>query len=94
MGWQPGRRVLGVRDQENHVRPQAGYRRGAFLLEHVGAQEGKLFGVANKVECNLAKRGVNVGTMLCPQCDQEEEDVEHLFFRCGFVKEVWGWFGK
>ena len=31
-------------------------------------------------------------TTLCKLCDQEEEDVDHLFFRCGFVKQFWGWF--
>ncbi|KAL4591173.1 hypothetical protein LXL04_004124 [Taraxacum kok-saghyz] len=46
------------------------------------------------VMCKLANRGVNVETKTCQICQQEEEEVDHTFFRCSHAVEVWNWFSS
>lgn len=41
------------------------------------------------VAANLLKRGINVTSRLCPLCCLIDEDVNYLFFKCQFSKEVW-----
>jgi len=36
---------------------------------------------------DLVRRGIVVESILCPMCGREDEDTNHLFFRC---REVWG----
>ncbi|KAL4557529.1 hypothetical protein LXL04_035710 [Taraxacum kok-saghyz] len=45
------------------------------------------------VLCNLIQRGVRVESNLCYIC-QQEEGVEHLFFKCRHAMELWQWFIK
>ena len=49
------------------------------------------------VATNLKKRGVEVD-VVCPQCGEEKETVEHLMFNCEKTKRIWelapvGWDG-
>nr|GEY92011.1 RNA-directed DNA polymerase, eukaryota [Tanacetum cinerariifolium] len=37
---------------------------------------------------NLAKRGINMVSTLCPVCDSFLEDVQHLFFGCDLAKSI------
>ncbi|XP_071727843.1 uncharacterized protein [Rutidosis leptorrhynchoides] len=37
----------------------------------------------------LDKRGVDLGTVRCPVCDNGLETVEHSIISCSFAKEVW-----
>ena len=41
---------------------------------------------------NLAARGVHLESKLCPICLEEDEDVDHVFFKCGHAMKVWTWF--
>lgn len=36
---------------------------------------------------NLLVRGVTLPSYLCPLCGIEQEDVDHLFFKCSFAKK-------
>ncbi|GJU54666.1 RNA-directed DNA polymerase, eukaryota [Tanacetum coccineum] len=37
---------------------------------------------------NLVRRGVQVSSILCPICDEEQEDISHLFFLCEVARDV------
>ncbi|GJX89544.1 putative RNA-directed DNA polymerase [Tanacetum coccineum] len=38
---------------------------------------------------NLDKRGIDVHSLLCPLCDLEVEDTNHVLFSCSKVKVLW-----
>lgn len=38
---------------------------------------------------NLATRGVNIPSLLCPLCKTEVENIEHALFRCSKVFSLW-----
>ncbi|XP_047267629.1 uncharacterized protein LOC107868719 [Capsicum annuum] len=39
-------------------------------------------------EVRLAKWGL-INEVLCPLCQEKEEDVDHLFFMCSFTADIW-----
>lgn len=45
------------------------------------------------IACNNARRGVNMDSFLCRLCLKEDEDTDHVFFRCGYAIVVWDLFG-
>ena len=38
---------------------------------------------------NLVARGVDVDSVICPCCEEEEEDINHLLFRCVLARQFW-----
>ncbi|KAD4180076.1 hypothetical protein E3N88_28667 [Mikania micrantha] len=38
---------------------------------------------------NLGSRGIQLQSLRCPLCLLEDEDEEHLFFRCPLAQEIW-----
>lgn len=42
---------------------------------------------------SLLRRGVDVGTTLCPICNQFDEDLQHLFAFCLFACQLWSQIG-
>ncbi|PWA93650.1 RNA-directed DNA polymerase, eukaryota, Reverse transcriptase zinc-binding domain protein [Artemisia annua] len=46
---------------------------------------------------NLDKRGIDIHSLLCPICETEVEDINHIMFNCPKVKAVWSkcydWWG-
>ena len=40
---------------------------------------------------NLCARGIALPSELCPVCGVVEESVDHLFYSCPLVKEIWKW---
>ncbi|GKA49601.1 RNA-directed DNA polymerase, eukaryota, reverse transcriptase zinc-binding domain protein [Tanacetum coccineum] len=44
---------------------------------------------------NLAARGVMLPSMVCPFCDDDNEDIDHCLIRCPWVlsiwKKIWSW---
>ena len=45
----------------------------------------------NRLSCRsqLVLRGIDVESVLCPCCQEEEETVSHLFFGCIIARQVW-----
>ncbi|KAD2804409.1 hypothetical protein E3N88_37786 [Mikania micrantha] len=41
------------------------------------------------IEVNLMVRGISLPSSSCPMCTLEDEDEDHLFFRCPVAKETW-----
>lgn len=39
---------------------------------------------------NLDKRGLDIGSLLCPICSFDVETVNHLFFSCSMAFDLWG----
>ena len=37
-------------------------------------------------------KGINTPSIKCPLCELEDESVEHLFFSCPTIKDLWNWF--
>ena len=38
---------------------------------------------------NMGKRGIDVHSLLCPLCDQEVDDINHVLFSCSKVEILW-----
>nr|GEU56188.1 reverse transcriptase domain, reverse transcriptase zinc-binding domain protein [Tanacetum cinerariifolium] len=38
---------------------------------------------------NLDRRGIDVGSFLCPICQLDVETINHIFFSCDMVLELW-----
>lgn len=38
---------------------------------------------------NLTRRGMQINSALCPLCSEEDETMDHLFFRCKISYLVW-----
>ncbi|GJS38524.1 RNA-directed DNA polymerase, eukaryota, reverse transcriptase zinc-binding domain protein [Tanacetum coccineum] len=43
---------------------------------------------------NLDRRGIEVGSILCPSCLDDFETVNHSFFNCGMAKDLWSLLAK
>ncbi|GKE60098.1 RNA-directed DNA polymerase, eukaryota, reverse transcriptase zinc-binding domain protein, partial [Tanacetum coccineum] len=43
---------------------------------------------------NLDRRGVDVGSILCPNCSSDVETVNHIFFNCEMAKDLWALMAK
>ncbi|GJV02489.1 RNA-directed DNA polymerase, eukaryota, reverse transcriptase zinc-binding domain protein [Tanacetum coccineum] len=43
---------------------------------------------------NLDRRGIDVGSILCPICQDDVESVYHLFFSCEMAKDLWDLLAK
>lgn len=41
---------------------------------------------------NLSKRGINLISMQCAYYLTKIEEVDHLFFKCDYAKDMWWWF--
>lgn len=41
--------------------------------------------------CNLDRRVVDLDSTMYPVCNDEVEDVTHLFNKCSITQEVWIW---
>ena len=39
---------------------------------------------------NLDRRGLDLGSLLCPVCGDDVETVNHNFFTCEVATELWG----
>ncbi|KAL4572515.1 hypothetical protein LXL04_019294 [Taraxacum kok-saghyz] len=39
---------------------------------------------------NLDRRGIDLGTVLCPICERDVETVNHVFFTCDMALDLWG----
>ncbi|GJT94027.1 RNA-directed DNA polymerase, eukaryota, reverse transcriptase zinc-binding domain protein [Tanacetum coccineum] len=37
---------------------------------------------------NISRRGIDIQDMSCPICDNAIESMDHLFFRCGLVRDI------
>ncbi|GKB00459.1 RNA-directed DNA polymerase, eukaryota, partial [Tanacetum coccineum] len=37
---------------------------------------------------NISRRGIDIQDMSCPICDNVIESTDHLFFRCGLVRDI------
>ncbi|GKC68988.1 RNA-directed DNA polymerase, eukaryota [Tanacetum coccineum] len=37
---------------------------------------------------NISRRGIDIQDMSCPICDNAIESTDHLFFRCGLVRDI------
>ncbi|KAL4558960.1 hypothetical protein LXL04_031086 [Taraxacum kok-saghyz] len=40
---------------------------------------------------NLGARGVTVNPKVCKFCLRDDENVDHVFFRCDYALTVWNW---
>ena len=38
---------------------------------------------------NLDRKGIDVGSLLCPVCSEYVENGDHLFFSCGMAHDLW-----
>ena len=38
---------------------------------------------------NLDRRGIDIGSVLCPVCGSDVETINHLFFTCDMVVDLW-----
>ncbi|GJX88197.1 cell wall integrity protein SCW1 [Tanacetum coccineum] len=38
---------------------------------------------------NLDRKGIDVGSVLCPICEEDVETVNHIFFTCDMAKDLW-----
>ncbi|GKA69480.1 RNA-directed DNA polymerase, eukaryota, reverse transcriptase zinc-binding domain protein [Tanacetum coccineum] len=43
---------------------------------------------------NLQRKGIDVGSVLCPICQDDVESVNHLFFNCDMAKHLWNLLAK
>ncbi|GJY60951.1 RNA-directed DNA polymerase, eukaryota, reverse transcriptase zinc-binding domain protein [Tanacetum coccineum] len=43
---------------------------------------------------NLDKKGIDVGSVLCPICQEDVETVNHTFFSCEMAKDLWALLAK
>ncbi|KAL4565209.1 hypothetical protein LXL04_029295 [Taraxacum kok-saghyz] len=43
---------------------------------------------------NLSSRGITVNSCVCKLCFKEDENVDHVFFRCDYSLSVWNWLCK
>ncbi|GJY08162.1 transcription elongation factor TFIIS-like protein [Tanacetum coccineum] len=43
---------------------------------------------------NLDRKGIDVGSILCPTCHDDVETVNHIFFNCGMAKDLWALLAK
>ncbi|GKC33866.1 RNA-directed DNA polymerase, eukaryota, reverse transcriptase zinc-binding domain protein, partial [Tanacetum coccineum] len=43
---------------------------------------------------NLDRRGIDVGSILCPICQDDVESVYHLYFSCEMAKDLWDLLAK
>ncbi|KAJ0830373.1 putative reverse transcriptase zinc-binding domain-containing protein [Helianthus annuus] len=43
---------------------------------------------------NLAKRNIQVGSLMCKLCGESEETSEHLFVSCGLTQSIWDFVGS
>ena len=43
---------------------------------------------------NLDKKGIDVGSILCPMCVDDVETINHIFFSCDMAKELWALFAR
>ncbi|GJR32563.1 RNA-directed DNA polymerase, eukaryota, reverse transcriptase zinc-binding domain protein [Tanacetum coccineum] len=43
---------------------------------------------------NLDRKGLDVGSILCPICMDDVETVNHIFFSCNMAKDIWSLFAK
>ncbi|GJV69144.1 RNA-directed DNA polymerase, eukaryota, reverse transcriptase zinc-binding domain protein [Tanacetum coccineum] len=43
---------------------------------------------------NLQRKGIDVGSVLCPICQDDVESVNHLFFNCDMAKHLWDLLAK
>ncbi|GJT76979.1 RNA-directed DNA polymerase, eukaryota, reverse transcriptase zinc-binding domain protein [Tanacetum coccineum] len=43
---------------------------------------------------NLDLKGIDVGSLLCPICQEDVESVNHIFFSCEMAKALWDLFAK
>ncbi|XP_019233163.1 PREDICTED: uncharacterized protein LOC109213791 [Nicotiana attenuata] len=59
-----------------------GYPKWIFILQL--AALGRLY-----TRDRLAKWGV-MTELICPLCDNDDESIEHLFFKCNFSAALWG----
>ncbi|GJR27550.1 RNA-directed DNA polymerase, eukaryota [Tanacetum coccineum] len=44
------------------------------------------------VDFNATRRGIDVGSILCPLCQEDVESVNHIFFSCETAKTLWDLF--
>nr|GEV76944.1 reverse transcriptase domain, reverse transcriptase zinc-binding domain protein [Tanacetum cinerariifolium] len=38
---------------------------------------------------NMDRRGIDIGSVLCPDCDRDVETTNHLFFSCEMAVDLW-----
>ena len=43
---------------------------------------------------DLDRKGIDVGSILCPLCMDDVETVNHIFFSCNMAKDLWGLYAK
>ncbi|GJS19659.1 RNA-directed DNA polymerase, eukaryota, reverse transcriptase zinc-binding domain protein [Tanacetum coccineum] len=43
---------------------------------------------------NLDRKGVDVGSILCPICSEDVESANHIFFSCEMAKDLWALFTR
>ncbi|GKE50604.1 RNA-directed DNA polymerase, eukaryota [Tanacetum coccineum] len=43
---------------------------------------------------NLDRKGVDVGSILCPICSEDVESANHIFFSCEMAKDLWALFAR
>lgn len=50
--------------------------------------------ISNKVPVakNLVNGGVNLVLLTCSVCYLNDEEVDHIFFKCNFSTQIWSWF--
>ncbi|GJU69268.1 phospholipase-like protein [Tanacetum coccineum] len=40
------------------------------------------------VRFNLSRRGIDIGSIVCPVCESEVETASHLFFKCSLLRQI------
>ncbi|GKD56786.1 RNA-directed DNA polymerase, eukaryota, reverse transcriptase zinc-binding domain protein, partial [Tanacetum coccineum] len=43
---------------------------------------------------NLDRKGIDIGSILCPNCLEDIETVNHIFFNCGMAQDLWALLAK
>ncbi|GJY26955.1 retrovirus-related pol polyprotein from transposon TNT 1-94 [Tanacetum coccineum] len=43
---------------------------------------------------NLDRKGMDIGSVLCPTCQSDVETVNHIFFNCDLAKDLWALLAK
>ncbi|GKC84934.1 RNA-directed DNA polymerase, eukaryota, reverse transcriptase zinc-binding domain protein [Tanacetum coccineum] len=43
---------------------------------------------------NLDRKGIDIGSILCPICHDDIETANHIFFNCGMAQDLWALLAK
>nr|GFA21830.1 RNA-directed DNA polymerase, eukaryota, reverse transcriptase zinc-binding domain protein [Tanacetum cinerariifolium] len=43
---------------------------------------------------NLDRKGIDIGSILCPNCLEDIKTVNHIFFNCGMAQDLWALLAK